>query len=150
MKLLNLPSPQISLSGLLNFVDGLWSSCGEEKIIIFTTNHKEKLDPALLRPGRMDVHILMDNCTPFVFKKLAALYLKIDDHSLFDPVEKLVLEVSATPAEVTQQLMASKDSDIALKGLLEFLETKKMKKEDDTRAEEEGEIEDAETKEAET
>ncbi|KAJ0796060.1 putative P-loop containing nucleoside triphosphate hydrolase [Helianthus annuus] len=27
--------------------------------IVFTTNHKEKLDPALLRPGRMDVHINM-------------------------------------------------------------------------------------------
>ncbi|CAN8320631.1 unnamed protein product, partial [Cochlearia groenlandica] len=136
----------ISLSGLLNFVDGLWSSCGEEKIIIFTTNHKEKLDPALLRPGRMDVHILMDNCTPFVFKKLVALYLKTDDHTLFDPIEKIVVEVNATPAEITQQLMASKDADIALKGLLEFLETKKMKKEEVAKVEDEGEIEDDETK----
>lgn len=25
-----------------------------------TTNHKEKLDPALLRPGRADVHIKLD------------------------------------------------------------------------------------------
>ncbi|CAN8320611.1 unnamed protein product [Cochlearia groenlandica] len=124
----------ISLSGLLNFVDGLWSSCGQERIIIFTTNHKEKLDPALLRPGRMDVHILMDNCTPFVFKKLVSLYLKIDDHVLFDPIEKLVLAVGATPTEVTQQLMLSTDSDIALKCLLKYLETKKMK----TRVEDEG------------
>ncbi|ESQ31040.1 hypothetical protein EUTSA_v10011999mg [Eutrema salsugineum] len=129
--------------------DGLWSSCGEERIIIFTTNHKEKLDPALLRPGRMDVHIHMDYCTPYVFKKLVAMYLKTNDHVLFDPIEKLVLEVSVTPAEITQQLMASKNADIALKGLLEFLETKKMKKEEDNRVEEEGEIEEAETKEAE-
>ena len=84
----------------------------------------------------MDVHILMDNCTPFVFKKLVALYLKINEHVLFDPIEKLVLEVSATPAEVTQQLMASKDADIAFKGLLEFLETKKIKKEEDSKVEE--------------
>ena len=33
----------MTLSGLLNFVDGLWSSCGDERIIIFTTNHIEKL-----------------------------------------------------------------------------------------------------------
>ncbi|XP_010468501.1 PREDICTED: AAA-ATPase At1g43910-like [Camelina sativa] len=131
----------ISLSGLLNFVDGLWSSCGEERIIIFTTNHKEKLDPALLRPGRMDLHILMDYCTPFVLKKLVAIYLKIDDHVLFDPLEKVVLEVSATPAEVAQQLMASKNADI------EFLKKKKLKKED-TKVEEEGEIEDVDTTEA--
>ncbi|RID75616.1 hypothetical protein BRARA_B02651 [Brassica rapa] len=118
----------ISLSGLLNFVDGLWSSCGEEKIIIFTTNHKEMLDPALLRPGRMDVHILMDYCTPLVFNKLVSLYLKIDGHILCDSIEKLVLDVNTTPAEITQQLMASKDADIALKGVIEFLETKKNKK----------------------
>ncbi|XP_010514361.1 PREDICTED: AAA-ATPase At1g43910-like [Camelina sativa] len=134
----------ISLSGLLNFVDGLWSSCGEERIIIFTTNHKEKLDPALLRPGRMDLHILMDYCTPFVLKKLVAMYLKINDHFLFDPIEKVVREVSATPAEVAQQLMASKNVDIALKGLLEFLEYKMLKKED-TKVEEEGDIEDVDT-----
>ncbi|KAG7619552.1 ATPase AAA-type core [Arabidopsis suecica] len=69
--------PQVSLSGLLYFVDGLWSNSVEERIIIFTTNHKEKLDPAFLRPGKMDVHILMDYCTPVVFKKLDALYLDI-------------------------------------------------------------------------
>ncbi|KAD5960830.1 hypothetical protein E3N88_12302 [Mikania micrantha] len=50
--------------GFLNFIDGLWSSCGDERIIIFTTNRKEKLDPALLRPGRMDIHVNMSYCTP--------------------------------------------------------------------------------------
>ncbi|CAH8326860.1 unnamed protein product [Eruca vesicaria subsp. sativa] len=122
-------SRQVSLSGLLNFVEGLWSSCGEERIIIFTTNHKEKLDPALLRPGRMDIHIHMDYCTPYVLKKLVALYLKIDDHALFGPIKKLVLKVSATPAEVTQQLMVTKNANIALKGLIRLLETKTMKEE---------------------
>ncbi|MED6205741.1 hypothetical protein PIB30_020528 [Stylosanthes scabra] len=41
----------VTLLGLLNAIDGLWSCCGEERIMVFTTNHKEKLDPALLRPG---------------------------------------------------------------------------------------------------
>uniref|UniRef100_A0A8R7RA26 ATPase AAA-type core domain-containing protein n=1 Tax=Triticum urartu TaxID=4572 RepID=A0A8R7RA26_TRIUA len=35
---------KVTLSGLLNFIDGLWSACGGEGIIIFSTNHKEKLD----------------------------------------------------------------------------------------------------------
>ncbi|KAL1216396.1 AAA-ATPase [Cardamine amara subsp. amara] len=121
--------PKVTLAGLLNFVDGLWSSCVEERIIIFTTNHKEKLDPALLRPGRMDVHILMDYCTPSVFKKLAAVYLEIEEHDLFERIEKMFLEVKATPAEVTEQLMVSKNPDVTLKGLVEFLESKKMTKE---------------------
>ncbi|KAF8115452.1 hypothetical protein N665_0027s0066 [Sinapis alba] len=76
-------------SGFLNFLDGLWSSCGEKKIIIFTTKHKEMLDLAFLRPGRMDVHILMDYFTMLVFNKLVSLYLKIDGHSLCDFIEKL-------------------------------------------------------------
>ncbi|CAN6854324.1 unnamed protein product [Brassica oleracea] len=95
----------------------------------------EMLDPALLRPGRMDVHILMDYCTPLVFNKLVSLYLKIDGHILCDSIEKLVLDVNTTPAEITQKLMASKDADIALNGVIEFLETKKNKKEDDTKVE---------------
>ncbi|CAL9233093.1 unnamed protein product [Arabidopsis halleri] len=118
--------PKVTLSGLLNFVDGLWSSCVEERIIIFTTNHKEKLDPALLRPGRMDVHILMDYCTPFVFKKLAALYLEIEEHDMFEPIEKMLLVLKATPAEITEQLMVSKNPDVTLKGLIEFLKSKRI------------------------
>lgn len=42
----------MSLSDLLNITDGLLSSDGA--ICLFTTNHKEKLDEALLRPGRMN------------------------------------------------------------------------------------------------
>jgi mitochondrial chaperone BCS1 len=45
----------ISLSGLLNVIDGVASS--EGRILIMTTNHIEKLDPALLRPGRVDLKI---------------------------------------------------------------------------------------------
>ncbi|KAB2620358.1 mitochondrial chaperone BCS1-A [Pyrus ussuriensis x Pyrus communis] len=41
-----LPIQKLTLSGLLNFIDWLWSSCGDERIIVFTTNYKEKLDPA--------------------------------------------------------------------------------------------------------
>ncbi|KAH1322947.1 hypothetical protein KXW75_008200 [Aspergillus fumigatus] len=45
----------VSLSGLLNVIDGVAAS--EGRILIMTTNHAEKLDPALLRPGRVDVTI---------------------------------------------------------------------------------------------
>ncbi|CAN6180693.1 unnamed protein product [Urochloa humidicola] len=49
----------ITLSGLLNFTDGIWSSHDGERIIVFTTNFIDKLDPALIRCGRMDMHIEM-------------------------------------------------------------------------------------------
>lgn len=43
----------VTLSGLLNVIDGMLSPAGA--IFIMTTNHIEKLDPALLRPGRVDL-----------------------------------------------------------------------------------------------
>ncbi|KAE8394815.1 BCS1 N terminal-domain-containing protein [Aspergillus alliaceus] len=50
------PSKQgVSLSGLLNVIDGVAAS--EGRILVMTTNHPEKLDPALLRPGRVDMSI---------------------------------------------------------------------------------------------
>ena len=71
---------QVTLSGLLNMVDGLWSSSGHERILIFTTNHMDRLDPALLRPGRMDKHIHMGYCGSGAFRQLAATYHGVDDH----------------------------------------------------------------------
>ena len=47
-------SGRLSFSGLLNALDGVTSA--EERIIFMTTNHRERLDPALIRPGRVDYH----------------------------------------------------------------------------------------------
>ncbi|NSX53745.1 AAA family ATPase [Parasulfitobacter algicola] len=44
----------VSFSGLLNAIDGV--AAQEGRALIMTTNHKNKLDPALIRPGRADVH----------------------------------------------------------------------------------------------
>ena len=71
------------LSCLLNFIDGLWSACSHERIIIFTTNHKEKMDPALIRQGRMDKQIEMSYCLFEGFKVLAKNYLDVIEHELF-------------------------------------------------------------------
>ncbi|KAJ0703492.1 putative AAA+ ATPase domain, ATPase, AAA-type, core, AAA-type ATPase domain-containing protein [Helianthus annuus] len=116
---------RVTLSGFLNFIDGLWSSCGDERIIIFTTNRKDKLDPALLRPGRMDVHINMSYCTASGFRLLASNYLGVTQHELFEEIEDLIGEAEVTPAEVAEQLLKEDDPDIALGGLIEFFDGKK-------------------------
>ncbi|KAI6688276.1 hypothetical protein NL676_025104 [Syzygium grande] len=120
-----LDEEKITLSGLLNFIDGLWSCCGDERIIVFTTNHRDRLDPALLRPGRMDLHIHMSYCSFSGFKTLASNYLGIQDHPLFKEVEELLKVVQATPAEVAGELMKTKYPDIALQGLIKFLRCKR-------------------------
>lgn len=121
---------QMTLSGLLNFIDGLWSSCGDERIIVFTTNHKEKLDPALLRPGRMDMHIHMSYCTPPGFRVLASNYLKIKEHPLFAEIEELIRKVQVTPAEVAEQLLQHEEAESALEKFIVFMETKREENEE--------------------
>ncbi|XP_044952871.1 AAA-ATPase At3g50940-like [Hordeum vulgare subsp. vulgare] len=117
---------KVTLSGLLNFVDGLWSTSGEERIIVFTTNYKERLDPALLRPGRMDMHIHMGYCSPESFKILARNYHSVDDdHTMYPEIEKLMEEVPITPAEVAEVLMRNDGANAALSDLVVFLKTKR-------------------------
>ncbi|KAI3722820.1 hypothetical protein L2E82_33934 [Cichorium intybus] len=121
---------RVTLSGFLNFIDGLWSSCGDERIIIFTTNRKDKLDPALLRPGRMDVHIHMSYCTPCGFRQLVSNYLGITQHSLLKQIEDLMCEINVTPAEIAEQLLKDDDPDIVLSGLIEFFDVKRKENEE--------------------
>jgi mitochondrial chaperone BCS1 len=45
----------ISLSGLLNAIDGVASQ--EGRVLVMTTNYPEKLDDALVRPGRVDLKV---------------------------------------------------------------------------------------------
>ncbi|KZV73444.1 mitochondrial chaperone BCS1 [Peniophora sp. CONT] len=58
----------VTFSGFLNALDGVAS--GEERIIFMTTNHPEQLDPALVRPGRVDMNILVDDASPAQARQL--------------------------------------------------------------------------------
>ncbi|KAJ3720308.1 P-loop containing nucleoside triphosphate hydrolase protein [Lentinula raphanica] len=48
---------RVTLSGLLNTLDADWHAHQLGRILFATTNKFSSLDPALRRPGRMDVHI---------------------------------------------------------------------------------------------
>ncbi|KAF8666523.1 hypothetical protein HU200_053639 [Digitaria exilis] len=125
-------SSKVTLSGLLNFIDGLWSACGAERLIVFTTNHVEKLDPALIRRGRMDKHIEMSYCGFEAFKFLAERYLGVVSHELFDDVRELLQEVNMTPADVAENLTLKSVDDNATSCLVslvrELQEATKKKK----------------------
>ncbi|XP_024016166.1 AAA-ATPase At3g28600 isoform X2 [Eutrema salsugineum] len=121
-------SSRVTLSGLLNFIDGIWSACGQERIIVFTTNHMEKLDPALIRRGRMDMHIELSYCSFEGFKVLAKNYLDLDSHPLFVKIESFLKEINVSPADVAEELMAKNhkiDVDGSLKDLVQSLERRK-------------------------
>ncbi|XP_039159344.1 AAA-ATPase ASD, mitochondrial [Eucalyptus grandis] len=141
---------KVTLSGLLNFIDGLWSACGGERIIVFTTNFVERLDPALIRRGRMDKHIEMSYCCFESFKVLARNYLGVESHPLFATVRRLLAETKMTPADVAENLMPKsddEDEEACLEGFIEALEKakedarKKSEEEEEEKAAAAGEAE---------
>ena len=62
---------RVSFSGLLNALDGVRSQ--EGRILFMTTNHREKLDPALMRPGRADFHAYLGNAS---YSQMVGLFLR--------------------------------------------------------------------------
>lgn len=115
----------VSFSGLLNFMDGIVNSCtGDEKIMVFTMNCKDMIDPVLLRPGRVDVHIYFPLCNFNSFKTLANSYLGVKDHKLFPHVEE-IFETGATmsPAEMAELMVMNRSSPSrALKSVITALQ----------------------------
>ncbi|KAH8695486.1 putative mitochondrial chaperone BCS1 [Talaromyces proteolyticus] len=68
----------VTFSGLLNALDGVASA--EERIIFLTTNHVERLDEALVRPGRVDMTVRLGEATRY---QVAALWDRF--YGEFDP-----------------------------------------------------------------
>ncbi|KAL7664794.1 Mitochondrial chaperone BCS1 [[Candida] zeylanoides] len=58
----------VTFSGLLNALDGVASA--EECLTFMTTNHPEKLDPALLRPGRIDFKQYVGNASDSQIRRM--------------------------------------------------------------------------------
>jgi chaperone BCS1 len=52
---------RVTFSGLLNAIDGV--AAAEGRVLFMTTNHPEMLDPALIRPGRVDHEFEIENAS---------------------------------------------------------------------------------------
>merc|ERR1712224_1042957 len=73
-----LEEDRLDLAGLLNVLDGVVDS--PNRIVIMTTNHPERLDPALIRPGRINKQILMGYLTaPNAFEMVEHYFGKASD-----------------------------------------------------------------------
>lgn len=89
----------VTLSGLLNVLDGMLSPAGA--IFIMTTNHAEKLDPALLRPGRVDIKLHVTYATS---EQKRALYKRFSEGEC----PQKYLDKRMSMADLQQVLMEKK------------------------------------------
>ncbi|KAM7208745.1 putative mitochondrial chaperone BCS1-B [Naviculisporaceae sp. PSN 640] len=90
----------ISLSGLLNAIDGVASH--EGRVLIMTTNKPESLDEALIRPGRVDLQVGFSNATQEQAKELFVRMYEADSN----PVVRNALRNGATLSQ--QQTLSNK------------------------------------------
>ncbi|RWR88883.1 AAA-ATPase-like protein [Cinnamomum micranthum f. kanehirae] len=118
-------SGKVSLSGILNFMDGIFSCCGEERVMVFTMRRRENIDLAIMRPGRLDVQIYFPLCDFSAFKNLASSYLGVKDHKLFPRVEEVFQSgASLSPAEIGEILIVNRGSPSrALKSVIGALQS---------------------------
>ena len=87
----------ITLSHFLNLIDGLLEIPGRR--IVFTTNHREKLDPALIRKGRIDIEIETKLASKEIINEMYKWFYKTSDDIPSDKLEQ-ISDYKITPAEV--------------------------------------------------
>lgn len=97
----------INFSDVLNAIDGICSSHG--RILLTTTNHIEKLDPALIRPGRIDLKIEVGYATTEIFNQFSRRFFNKEiDHGT-------KLKERLTCAELQNLLLQKKSFEDILK-----------------------------------
>ncbi|KAL0566270.1 hypothetical protein V5O48_015747 [Marasmius crinis-equi] len=74
------------LSGLLNALNGIGAQ--EDRILFATTNKYTSLDPALCRPGRMDLHIEFKLANRYQMKELFKRFYNPNNNAHEDDEEK--------------------------------------------------------------
>jgi chaperone BCS1 len=100
----------ISFSGLLNAIDGV--AAQEGRALVMTTNHRDRLEPALIRPGRADVQLELG---PIGAATAAGLYLRFfpGETALAARFAERLGPRRLTGAEVQGWLLAHADDPVA-------------------------------------
>jgi hypothetical protein len=88
---------RLTLSCLLNHLDGV--GCNHGRIFVVTTNHPDRLDPALVRPGRADMALELGPCSSRQLRLFFEMFAtaSCDDGAMAD-AGMLIPEIDALPA----------------------------------------------------
>ena len=109
-------SEQLSFSGFINAIDGVSAPPG--RVLFMTTNHVESLDPALLRPGRVDRRFEFKNADPDMAERLFEQFFPGVGHlakHFGDQVRESANELSM--AALQEHLLTNRDSAVAASNL---------------------------------
>ncbi|KAK4190742.1 BCS1 N terminal-domain-containing protein [Podospora australis] len=112
-----LPPGRLTLSGLLNILDGVASQ--EGRVLIMTTNHLDKLDSALIRPGRVDMIVKFDKAdTEMTAAIFRAIYAPLEGDDLPTPKKSEALtaleaKLQSSSAAIAEEEKRKKEEEAA-------------------------------------
>lgn len=107
---------QVSLDDFLNIWDGIRETPGR---IIITSNHYDQLDPALTRPGRIDLTYEFKNVNHDVLQEMHQCFF---GHKKPESTVEKIVPYTLSPAEVVNLYFTHRDNETAyLANLVGFL-----------------------------
>jgi SpoVK/Ycf46/Vps4 family AAA+-type ATPase len=109
----NQPEP-LTLDDILNLWDGVRETPG--RIMIITSNHYDKLDPALIRPGRIDITHCFNNTNHCVIEDMYK-HLFQKDNCQYDLND--IEEYLYSPAEITNIYLSTRSEEKFIERLKE-------------------------------
>merc|ERR1719510_857655 len=91
---------RLTLSGLLNAIDGVTST--EGRIMFMTTNYVDRLDPALIRPGRVDAKHFIGHCEHYQLTKMFNKFYPEDSEEMANKFAEhvIALNVPVSAAQI--------------------------------------------------
>ena len=90
---------KLNLGFFLNLIDGVLETPG--RILIISTNYPEKLDRALVRPGRIDMKIHLEKCSKNMIRDIVHHYYE-NNAEIEDSILDGLYSKDITPAELYQ------------------------------------------------
>lgn len=106
----------INLAYLLQKLDGLESA--EDRLIIATTNHPDKINKALLRPGRFDLKLCLGLCTSKMLIDILTHYYKSNTLATINKIKQCSIpENKISPLELINMAIQTPNLDTLLKKL---------------------------------
>lgn len=114
----------LSVSYLLQKLDGLESA--DNRVIIATTNNPDRINPALMRPGRFDIKICLGNCTQDMYGKILENYYR-EEKDVYNKVLGAKIQTyKYSPLELINLAMQSDTLDILLEKIFCQCEIEKI------------------------
>lgn len=99
---------KLNLEFFLTLLDGLKEDPG--RIVVITTNHRDKLDPALIRPGRINIDLKLKKASTKIASQIISHFFDYDgDNDTINQKLALIKDYYWSPATITEKCVKLKD-----------------------------------------